>query len=546
MTTSSISTALAYLRFMRGLRGAFKERLTLAEAQDILRASLTNREERFLAFAEKHVYGNPRSPYLPMLQIAGCEFGDLREMVRQKGLEPTLLALREADVYVSFEEFKGREPIVRQGRVLDVHPDDFLNPFINAYLETQSSGSTGRPTKSRMSAEGAVSVRSGVPDLLLAHAHGLLGLPKAIWNPILPTGAGLGQILRGVWSDQVPVRWFSPGTTRTLGSSLGYRLATYSLVLFLRQLGVPAPWPEWVPMDQAITVARWAAQTVQEHGGCVINTYPSLALRVSLAAQEHGLDLTGLTLMGGGEPTSDARWRGITSSGARWAPYYSLTEAGNVGMGCANPADGNDVHWMKGQLGMIQYPRQLPASDLTVNAFYYTSLQRNPTKALLNMESDDFGVVEERRCGCPLEELGLTQHIRHIHSFAKLTAEGMTVAGTALVRILEEVLPARFGGTALDYQMQEEEDEQGFTRYYVVIHPRVNLEDEQAVLRTVLEGLRQTGPGENVSQSMWQQAQTFRVKRADPISGSGGKFWPLVRHGVVHSTVTERRKGGET
>jgi hypothetical protein len=62
----------------------------------------------------------------------------------------------------------------------------------------------------------------------------------------------------------------------------------------------------------------------------------------------------------------------------------------------------------------------------------------------------------------------------------------------------------------------------------------------------VLEGLRQTGPGENVSQSMWQQAQTFRVKRADPISGSGGKFWPLVRHGVVHSTVTERRKGGET
>ena len=542
MTSRGVSTAAAYLRFMRGLRGAFKERLTLAEAQDIVRQSLTDREDRFLTFVEKHVYGNPRSPYLPMLKLAGCELGDLRNMVQDKGLEPSLLALREAGVYVSFEEFKGRKPIVREGQVLDVQPEDFLNPWLDAYLETTSSGSTGRPTRSRLSAEGAVSVRSGVGNLILAHAHGFLGQPKAIWNPILPTGAGLGQILRGVWSDQVPVRWFSPGTTRALGSSLGYRMATYSLVLFLRTRGVPAPLPEWVPVEKAITVARWAVETVQKHGGCVINTYPSLALRVSLAAQEHGLDLTGLTLMGAGEPTTDAKWRGIIRSGARWAPYYSLTEAGNVGMGCANPADGNDVHWMKGQLGMIQYPRQLPGSTVSVNVFYYTTLQRSPTKSLLNMESDDFGVLEERHCGCPLEELGLTQHIRHIRSFAKLTAEGMTVAGTAMVRILEDVLPARFGGAALDYQLQEGEDEEGFTRYYIVVHPRVHLDEEQAVLQAVWEGLRQTGPGEHVSQSMWQQAQTFRIKRAEPIWAGGGKFQPLLRHAIAGSSVHERKE----
>jgi hypothetical protein len=530
------------LRFLRGLRGAFQDRLTLDEAIAAVRESLTDREERFLAFVANHVYGNPRSPYLPMLEMAGCELGDLRNMVQDKGLEPTLLELRKADVYVSFEEFKGRKPIVRQGRELDVTPDDFLNPWLEAYLETSSSGSTGQPTKSRMSADGAVSVRSGVGNMILAHVHGFLGQPKAIWNPILPTGAGLGQILRGVWSDQVPLRWFSPGSTRDLNTSLLYRFYTYSLMVFLRRQGVPAPWPEWVPVEQGIKVAQWAVKMVKEHGGCVINTYPSLALRVSLAAQEYGLDLTGLTLTGAGEPTSDAKWRGITRSGPRWVPYYSLTEAGNIGMGCANPQDGNDVHWMKGQVGMIQYPRQLPESDLTVNSFYYTTLRRTPTKVLLNMESDDFGVVEERPCGCPFEELGLTQHIRHIRSFAKLTAEGMTVAGTAMVRILEHVLPDRFGGTALDYQLQEAEDEQGFTRYDVVVHPKVQLEDEQALLRAVWEGLKQAGPGEDVSQSMWQQAQTFRIKRAEPIWGTGGKFHPLVRHMAIDGGIQQRKE----
>jgi hypothetical protein len=539
---SRISTSLAFLRFTRGLRGAFQDRLTLDEAKAAMRESLTDREDRFLAFVEKHVYGNPRSPYLPMLRIAACELGDLRNMVRDKGLEPTLLELRKADVYVSFEEFKGRQPIVRQGRVLEVKPDDFLNPWIDAYLETTSSGSTGRASKSRMSADGAVSVRSGVGNMILAYVHGFLGQPKAIWNPVLPTGEGLGQILRGVWSDQVPVRWFSPGSTSDLNTSLLYRFFTFSLVLFLRRQGVPAPWPEWVPVERGIKVAEWAVRTVKEHGGCVINTFPSLALRVSLAAQEHGLDLTGLTLMGAGEPTTDAKWRGITRSGARWVPYYSCTEAGNIGMGCANPQDGNDVHWMKGQVGMIQYPRQLPGSDLIVNSFYYTTLQRTPIKLLLNMESDDFGVVEECHCGCRYEELGLTQHIRHIRSFAKLTAEGMTVAGTAMVRILEDVLPARFGGTALDYQLQEAEDEQGFTRYYVVVHPRVTLDDEQAVLEAVWEGLRKTGPGENISQSMWQRAQTFRIKRAEPTWGPSGKFHPLVRNMVIETAIRQRKE----
>jgi hypothetical protein len=276
-----------------------------------------------------------------------------------------------------------------------------------------------------------------------------------------------------------------------------------------------------------------------------LNTYPSLALRVSLAAQEHGLDLTGATLTGAGEPISDAKWRGIMSSGARWVPYYSVSEIGRVGIGCANPADGNDLHWLKGSIALIRYPRPLPGSDVNVNAFYYTSLRPNAPRALLNVECDDFGDLEERRCGCPLEELGLTTHLRHINSFAKLTAEGVTVAGTAMVRILEEVLPAHFGGTVLDYQLQEEEDEQGFTRLYLVVSPRVHLDDEQAVLRTVLEALKQIGPAESISQAMWDKARTLRVRRSEPLCGTGGKFLPLVRHLVPGTRVAQRKETDE-
>jgi hypothetical protein len=347
LTTNKISTALAYLRFSRGLKNLTEQELNLDEAKAFVRESLAHREERFLKFAERYVYSNPRSPYLPMLRMAGCELGDLRNMVQQRGLEPTLLALRQAGVYVSFEEFKGRQPIVRQGRTMDVQATDFLDPSISAYLVTQTSGSTGRPTQSRMSLAGAFSPRSEALGLVFDDAHGLLGLPKAIWNPIPPSGAGLSQVVHGVRRGQPPVRWFTPGRPSEMGSSIAYRLATYNLLFLLRCRNVPVPWPEAVPISEAITVARWAADAVRAHGGCVLNTYPSLALRVSLAAQEHGLDLSGATLTGAGEPISDAKWRGIMRSGARWVPYYSISEVGRVGVGCADPVDGNDNHWLK-------------------------------------------------------------------------------------------------------------------------------------------------------------------------------------------------------
>jgi hypothetical protein len=529
---------LAYLRFVRALPSYFSSVITLEQARHIVQQRLERREANFVELMEHRIFGNPRSPYLPLLNLARCELGDVRNMVQQRGMEATLLALREAGVYLTFQEFKGREPVVRHGKVFTVKDRDFDNPFFDAYFQAQTGGSTGIASRVPVSQNHLI---AGAPaEMLLRDAHGLLDAPMALWLPVLPAGSGISTLLMSAYFQRPPLRWFSPGTTRDRRLSLAYRLATHALIRFVRSLGVTAPQPEWVPLNQAATVARWAAEAVRSHGACVVRTFVSLALRVAIAAQEHGLDLSGATLIGGGEPATEAKVRGIERSGARWVPLYAMTEIGKVGLACARPVDGSDVHLLKDAVGLIQYPRVLPGPEVTVNAFYFTTLLPTATKTMLNVESDDFGVVEERRCGCPLEALGYGEHLRHIRSFRKLTAEGMTVDGTTLVHVLEEALPARFGGTALDYQLVEEEDEQGFTRLNLVAAPRVQIEDEGALLEVVQEAIRQSGPGENLSESIWHQARTLRVKRAEPIWSERGKFMPLVRHRVAEGSVSER------
>jgi hypothetical protein len=254
----------------------------------------------------------------------------------------------------------------------------------------------------------------------------------------------------------------------------------------------------------------------------VVRTFVSRALKVCIAAQEAGLDLTGTTFMVGGEPPTFAKVRGITGTGARCVPLYNFTEHGFVGAGCGRPADENDIHFFKDVLALIQFPRQVPELAIEVNAFNFTSLLPTAPKVLLNVESDDYGLVENRSCGCPLEAYGFTEHLRHIRSFRKLTAGGPTLVGIDMVHILEEVLPTRFGGSPLDYQLLEEEDENGFTRLSLLVSPRVQIPDETVVVKAVLEVLGKWKEAE------YKQAGTLRIKRMEPILTSRGKLMSLI------------------
>lgn len=514
-----LNDAASHVRFAWGLRDFLRHPISLPQAHDIVRRRMAEREANFLHVVERGVFGHPGSPYLPLLKRAGCELGDLRSMIRAKGLEDTLRALHDAGVYLTFEEFKARTPIVRGDHTIPVTGNSFDNPRLRQYYKASSSGTTGARTEFFID---LTHLAAQAPRIMLAYdAHGVLGLPTAIWRGILPDSSGIASMLRGSLIGHVPQKWFLTVTPRDLKPSLQNRLTTQYVIRLARLYGVPIPRPEPVGLDEAAIVARWASEILATHGSCLVRSHVSMAVRVCIAAQEQGLDLTGAAFMGGGEPPTPAKVREITRGGARWIPQYAFSETGQVGAGCARPADGTDVHFLKDALALIQYPRRVPGWDLSVDAFYFTTLLPSAPKVLLNVESDDYGVVENRSCGCPLEAYGFTDHIRHIRSFRKLTSEGMTLIGSDVLRILEEVLPARFGGSPLDYQLLEEEDEQGFTRVNLLVSPKVKIADEAEVIEAVTDELWPR------SRSIWTQAGTLRIKRMEPIWTGRGKLMPL-------------------
>src|SRR5262245_11288961 len=132
-----------FARFPFGLRRFLRHTLTLEEAQAIVRERMARREENFLSSVERSVYGYPASPYLWLLKQARCELNDLRALVRRLGLEGTLRELRGRGGVVTFEEFKGRRPIVRNGNTLPVTARDFDNPSVHRVFNLTTGGSTG-------------------------------------------------------------------------------------------------------------------------------------------------------------------------------------------------------------------------------------------------------------------------------------------------------------------------------------------------------------------------------------------------------------------
>ena len=231
--------------------------------------------------------------------------------------------------------------------------------------------------------------------------------------------------------------------------------------------------------------------------------------------------------MGGGEVPTPTKVSGITRTGARWISIFSFAEAGSVGIGCAQPLDANDLHFLKDSLALILYPRQVPNTEITVEAITLTTLLPTTPKVMLNVETDDYGVIETRSCGCGWEAYGFHDHIRYLRSFRKLTGEGVTLIGSEMVQILEEVLPARFGGSPLDYQLMEEEDDKGFTRLTLIVSPKINIPDETKLSEVILEALGKGSDSADLSRAIWNQAKSLRVKRTEPIWTDRGKLMPL-------------------
>jgi hypothetical protein len=520
---SRLRELTAYARFARGLPGFLRGTFTRDETIAWVKARLAQREQSFLTTVSRCVFDHPASPYLPLFRWAGCEFGDVDQLVRSRGLEATLSELRRAGVYFAFEEFKGRAPVVRGSNEMRVAPADFDNPYLAGYFSGSTSGSTGARTRISVELEQlADTARAG---LLTLDAYGVFGGPVLAWREVLPSPIGISIVLMTAKIGTVTERWYTPVMPRALRGSLKSSLATQFVLFAGRRAGLRLPRPEPLHPDDAAVVARWAADKLRSGTSCTISAELSLEMRISAAAREEGLDLTGIVFWGGGEPSTPAKVREIEACGAKFVPIYGSAEIGIIGMGCPNRASTNDNHVMKHQVAVVPNPRRVPGFDATVDAFLLTGLLPSGPKVMLNVESDDYGVIRTRDCGCVFHELGFDEHVSDIFSFAKLTGEGVTLVGSDLVRIIEEDLPAALGGSPRDYQLVEEEDEDGFTRVSIIVSPRVEIADDQAVIDTLLGAMRRSG-GDNAS-ALYQALGTLRVRRQEPIVTGFGKVMPL-------------------
>lgn len=513
-----------FARFPFALKKFARVRLTADRAREIVRDRLANRGANLLQLVERSIYGNPESPYLALLKRAGCSLSDFKELVKQKGVEGALTDLRAAGVYVTFEEFKGRKPIVRGSFELPVTTRDFDNPGLRRDFTVQTGGSTGLST---LVGQDLDHIADGAPLQMLAlEAHELLDVPTAHWMHILP-GTAFRFLLQRAHMSQWSEHWFSSMGWRDAKSWPKYDAATVFMVASARTAGLPIPFPEIVRLDQAVVIAKWIDKTLKQHGRCLVAMNVSHATRVCVAAFEAGLDIDGATFRIGGEPITPAKAELIKSAGVRIVAGYGMVEISTVGLGCPASADPGEVHFAKDSLALITNPHPIAGTDTVVQAFQLTTLADTVGKLMLNVEVDDYGIVERKSCGCALGEIGLDVHISDIRSYSKLVGEGVTLVGNEMVHILEHVLPSRFGGSALDYQLCEEEDEARLTRLSLVISPRVQIQSEQQVIDFMHESLRASSPAAGAASAVWKQAGTIQVRRSEPVWTARGKLMSL-------------------
>lgn len=513
-----------FAQFPFALRPFMQVRMSPERAREILRTRLAHRSENFLRVLEHAVYGHSASPYRALMEHAGLGWAEARAAVESRGVEGALREWRAREVYVTFEEFKGRKPIVRGDLTLTVKPRDFDNPLAARHFTAHTGGTTGAASSVYANLD---HVAATAPHLaLLLEAHQVRCAPAAIGVPILP-GGGFYFVLQRVLLRERVDRWYTAMGWRDSRYWMKYGLANLYLWFWVNVFGARVPLPEYVKPNDSGRIAAWISHALAQEGRAFYFGTATLALRACLAAVEARMDWRGVTLRVGGEPVTQAKVNAMQSTGARVFPGYGMTESGSIGMACLNPSAVDDVHIATDAFAIYSHPHIAPGADVTVPALYLSTLLETSPKILLNLMTDDYGDLQERACGCPIEAAGYSLHLGNIRSYSKLLGEAVTLIGNDMVRILEETLPARFGGSSLDYQLLEQEDALGFTRVYLVIHPRIAIADEQAVIECVWEAMREFSPNADATRVVWQNAGTLRIKRAEPQFTARGKFMPL-------------------
>jgi hypothetical protein len=172
-------------------------------------------------------------------------------------------------------------------------------------------------------------------------------------------------------------------------------------------------------------------------------------------------------------------------------------------------------------------------AGLPPNALLFTSLRAAWPMVLLNVSLGDQAVLERRPCGCPLGEAGWQTHVHDVRSFDKLKIEPLRDPA-AVIRLVEEILPRRFGGTPADFQLVDDETHvaMGQAPVRLLVHPRVGPVETHEVMALLLE--LDWGPGTTVN-AAWRDRNWVTVERRAPYRSAGGKIYhvhQLTGHGL--------------
>ncbi|MGH8714244.1 MAG: hypothetical protein ACREYB_09570 [Casimicrobiaceae bacterium] len=504
------------LRVLRRLPGFLRNPLTLAESLAIVRRRRERRAGHLLHLARAVIFADPANPYHALLRAAGCEYGDLERLVRQDGVEGSLRTLLRHGVYLTVDEFKGRRPAVRGSTSVTVDPEALGNPLPVAHLWARTSGSRGAARRMRFDLE---CVRDRAVNMFLAqHARGGAQWRTAIWG-----APGLIPVLwYSAWG--VPTaRWFCKVDLRELEPRFRWTARVFALASGLAAMRMARL--EYAPVSAPTGIAAWMRQVLAAGETPHLCGAPSSVVRLCETAEASGVDLAGARFTITGEPVTAARLAVIHRVGGEAMPDYgSADSGGTVGYGCLAPAAADDVHVFDDVNAVVQADGPpFPAGALLVS-----SLLPSSPLILLNVSMGDRATMVARRCGCPMEAIGWGTHLHTVRSFEKLTAGGVTFGDVDIVRVLEEVLPRRFGGGPADYQLIEDETGEGAPRLRLLVHPAIGAVDAGEVLRVFVAAISAGAGATRHMAAQWQDAGFLRVERAPPRISGGGKILHLV------------------
>ena len=306
-----------------------------------------------------------------------------------------------------------------------------------------------------------------------------------------------------------------------------YRWSTRLQRLGSLLVGLPLPAPEYVPVDEPLPIARWMAATLRAGRTPHLWTFPSSAMRLCQMARQAGVDLRGAQFTFSGESMTRARLDVLREVGAHAQPLYGSSETGLLGYGCLAPGDADEFHLASDLHALIQPGPGFPRP----RSLFVTSLRSTARVMLLNVSLGDEAELTSRACGCPLERLGWTQHLRTVRSFEKLNTGGIALLDSDVITVLEETLPVRFGGGPTDYQLLEDEARDGRPRLRLLVHPSIGPVDEASVADTFLRAIGEGSGVERLVELQWRQAGLPIIERRAPRAAASGKIRHLDQAG---------------